>query len=61
MPRIKMSVETGFAGEGHVDYFECEDELWNSMSPERREAYLDEVALEYLHERCACYAEVVES
>lgn len=57
---IKMYVNTGFAGVKHEDSFEVDREDWESMSDQEKEKFLDERAVDYLHNSCECGAYVEE-
>lgn len=58
--RIQLYVGTGFAGASHRDIYEHPREDWEEMTEGEREAFLDELAAEYLNERCECSASVIE-
>jgi hypothetical protein len=49
MPKIKMYVNTGFAGVKHEDVLEISNEEWDSLEEDEREDYLDDIAKDYLH------------
>lgn len=48
--KIKLYVNTGFAGEGHSETVDVDDEFWNAMSKDEQEAFLDESAKECMFE-----------
>lgn len=54
--KIKLYVCTGWAGVDHVDYYEHPRDEWEAMSEAEREEVLNELAVEFLHERCKCSA-----
>ena len=54
-----MTVSTGWANCDHVDYCEL-PENWNGLSEEDRDKWLSAAAMEYLHECCDAFAEVVD-
>jgi len=58
MVRIKLWVNTGFAGAKHEEEIEGPDE-WETMSPEEREKWMDEAARDYLFDRCEFGAAVI--
>ena len=59
MPKIKLYVETGFAGCKHVEYYDFPDEDWNSLSEMEKEKELDSLVEEYLWNRVEAGAYVV--
>jgi hypothetical protein len=44
--KIKIYVDTGFAGCRHVDFQDLPDD-WEELSAEEREEYLDEAATDF--------------
>lgn len=60
MPKILMTVNTGFVACVHEDTFDMDDELWDSFNDSEKEAYLDQLAIDFLHERCGSNAKVIE-
>ena len=54
--KIKLYVGTGFHGAEHEDYYEYPRDEWEAMSEDERGNVLNELAVEYLHERCECSA-----
>lgn len=60
MPRIKMFIDTGFAGARHEDYTDFDDDIWAGMTEEAREKELDDIAQEYLVNHIECGAFVVD-
>ena len=57
--RIKVWVETGYAGADHEDFEELPDG-WEDMDEKEREAYLNEIATNYRDNVISCGARVVE-
>ncbi len=60
MKRIEMTVDTGWANGGHVDYCEL-PESWDEMTEEQQEEHLAMCAHDYLLECCSSEAQVVEA
>lgn len=58
--KIRLYVGTGFHGAEHEGYDEYPRDEWEAMSEDEREKVLNELAVEYLHERCECSAWVME-
>ena len=58
--KIKMYVGTGYHGVEHEDYYEYPRDEWEAMSEDQRVQVLNDMALEFLHERCECSAWVEE-
>ena len=48
--KIAMYINTGFVGGKIIDYYEVNKEEWESFSASQQEVYLDDIALEFLHE-----------
>jgi hypothetical protein len=60
MPKfIELSVSTGWANGTHVEQQELPDD-WETLSEIEKEVLLDEMATDFLHEKCQGYAHVVE-
>jgi len=55
-----MYVGTGYEGCDHEDVYEYPREEWEAMSKEQQEKLLNELATEYLFERCEYGAWVEE-
>lgn len=60
MPRIKLCVNTGFAGSKHVDYIDIDDAEWDLLSEEERDKQLDLLAVEFMNNHIGCDAYVME-
>lgn len=46
--RIKVFVETGFAGQGHEDFVDIPDDEWSAMTEDEQEERLEEEAREFM-------------
>jgi hypothetical protein len=57
--RIKVVVNTGYANANHEEIREL-PEGWEEMTEEQKDALLQEVAVELLHESCECAAWVID-
>jgi|688.fasta_scaffold1383042_1 hypothetical protein len=58
--KIKITVETGFAGATHTDYDEVDREDWEAMTEDERDEYLDEAAVTLRDNYVYCNAHVIE-
>ncbi len=47
--KIKVTVNTGFVGATHVDYYELPCN-WDSLSQDKKENYMEELAKECMEE-----------
>jgi len=57
---IKLHVSTGWANGDHKEEMELPDN-WDEMTEDDQEKFLNEVAMEYLHECCESAAWVDDS
>jgi len=57
---IKVNVSTGWANGDHNDEWDLPDN-WEDYSEKEKERFLNDCALEYLHECCECSARVDDS
>jgi nitrogen regulatory protein PII-like uncharacterized protein len=58
--KIKITVETGFAGATHTDYDEVDREDWDAMTKDEQEEYLDQAATDLRDNYVSCNAYVME-
>jgi hypothetical protein len=60
MPKyIELKVSTGWANGTHVEQQELPED-WEELTLYEQESILDEMATDFLHEKCQGYAHVVE-
>ena len=57
--KIRMIVETGFAGCSHVDFQELPDD-WDQMTEKEQEKYLEEAAQDHMANHISFSAYVVD-
>lgn len=57
--RIKLYVETGFAGCEHTDMLEVDRAEWEAMTPEEQAQFLDAEAVEFRNNHIGCSAWVM--
>ena len=57
--RIRLVIDTGFAGCQHEDFLDLPDD-WETMSEEERQKYLDEEASDFLSNNINYSAYVVD-
>jgi len=58
--KIKLLIETGFAGCDHEDFMEIDKEDWDSMTKDEQNRFLDNLAREFRDDYISCAAWVVE-
>jgi hypothetical protein len=56
---IELKVSTGWANGTHVEQQDLPED-WEELTSEEKESILDEMATDFLHEKCQGYAHVVE-
>jgi len=57
--KIKVTVNTGFVGADHVDYYELPPN-WENLNEDERHTLMDTYAQEYMQETIESYGELVE-
>lgn len=57
--KIKLHVSTGLVNGDHVDYA-CLPENWNDFTEGEKEKFINDCAIEFLHECCKCSGYLVE-
>lgn len=60
MPRLRVSIDTGFAGCTHVTDLDEEIEGWESMTPEERETVLQEYVQDSIDDHIDAWVEVLD-
>jgi Fe-S cluster biosynthesis and repair protein YggX len=57
--QLRLMIETGFAGGTHYQTVDIDDEEIEGMSAEERNDYFDQLANEFLFEKCEPSWEIV--
>lgn len=60
MPKIKVYVNTGFAGCTHKDIWDYDDDEWNDLTEEEKQQELNQYAMDFMNTLIECGAHVVE-
>ena len=60
MPKIKITVSTGFHNCNYVDHQDIDDDEWAAMTESEQERLLDELAIDLRSNHIECNAYVVE-
>lgn len=60
MPKIKVTVSTGFANCTHVDYQDIDDDEWAAMTENEQGRLLEDMAIDLQSNHVECSAFVVE-
>lgn len=58
--KIKLHVGTGFANCQHEDTLEIDKEVWEEMSEQERDDFLDEAAIDFRNNVIECGAWIIE-
>lgn len=58
--KIKMYANSGFAGAGHVDYEEVDKAWWQSLSEEKQDEFLNDLACDHMNNHIDYGAYVIE-
>lgn len=58
--KIRLYINTGFVGAKYEDYQEVERNYWEALTPQQQENFMNEMALEFMHNLIECGAYVVE-